>query len=41
LISVDAAADPSNLAQGAEPPADWSSLMELVAHDNNLALGYR
>jgi hypothetical protein len=39
LVSADAPADPSNLAQGTKPPKRWDELMELVAHDNNLALG--
>jgi len=37
LVSVDAPADPSNLAAG-PPPSSWPELLELVAHDNNLAL---
>ena len=40
LACVDAPADPSNLAAGAKPSLDHSALIELVAHDNNLALGY-
>lgn len=39
LACVDAPADPSNLAAGAKPPVDQAKLVELVAHDNNLALG--
>lgn len=39
LVSVDVPADPSNLPQDAkEPPSSWPELLELVAHDNNLAL---
>ena len=41
LACVDCAADPSNLAADvASPPTDPADLMELVAHDNNLALAY-
>jgi hypothetical protein len=39
LVSADAPADPSNLAEHDHPPSSWADLMELVAHDNNLALG--
>ncbi|RZL37441.1 MAG: hypothetical protein EOP35_08665 [Rubrivivax sp.] len=38
LVSVDAPADPSNLGRDDLPPASWPELLELVAHDNNLAL---
>lgn len=38
LVSVDAPADPSNLPRGVKPPSSWPELLELVAHDNNLAL---
>jgi hypothetical protein len=38
LVSADAPADPSNLALGMPPPSSARELMELVAHDNNLAL---
>ena len=37
LVSVDSPADPSNLA-GDRPPSSSDKLLELVAHDNNLAL---
>lgn len=37
LVSADAPADPSNLTDDL-PPASWPELLELVAHDNNLAL---
>ncbi|WP_284620214.1 hypothetical protein [Aquabacterium humicola] len=36
LIAADAPADPANL--DAEPPTEPAALLELVAHDNNLAL---
>ncbi|HEY9110041.1 MAG TPA: hypothetical protein VIN58_25465, partial [Roseateles sp.] len=39
LVSVDAPADPSNLPGDVLPPSSWPELLELVAHDNNLALG--
>ncbi|MBI3349589.1 MAG: hypothetical protein HY020_20565 [Burkholderiales bacterium] len=38
LVSADAPADPSNLADKVPPPSSWPELLELVAHDNNLAL---
>ncbi|WP_457420649.1 hypothetical protein [Roseateles sp. P5_E7] len=38
LVSADAPADPSNLASGVSPPKSRGDLLELVAHDNNLAL---
>ncbi|WP_310264026.1 hypothetical protein [Roseateles saccharophilus] len=38
FVSVDAPADPSNLPGGVRPPSSWPELLELVAHDNNLAL---
>jgi len=38
LVSVNAAADPSNLADDEPPPEPWDKVLELVAHDNNLAL---
>ena len=38
LVSADALADPSNLVPDASPPTQARELMELVAHDNNLAL---
>jgi hypothetical protein len=38
LISADAPADPSNLCLPVKSPMQWDDLMELVAHDNNLAL---
>ncbi|MFG6460025.1 hypothetical protein ACG04Q_00495 [Roseateles sp. DXS20W] len=37
LVSVHAPADPSNLTAEA-PPSTWAEVLELVAHDNNLAL---
>lgn len=40
LASADTRVDPSNLAPDARPPTDPAALIELVAHDNNLALGY-
>ncbi len=39
FVSADAPADPSNMAESKTPPTSWDELMELVAHDNNLALG--
>ena len=41
LVSADTAADPSHLGHGQEPPSASSELLELVAHDNNLALARR
>ena len=38
LVSADAPADPSNLAADAPMPKSWPELLELVAHDNNMAL---
>ena len=38
LVNANAPADPSNLPQGDRPPTDKDALLELVAHDNNLAL---
>ncbi len=38
FVAVDSAADPSNLAQSETPPKNKNDLIELVAHDNNLAL---
>jgi hypothetical protein len=40
LVSADAPADPANLASGMPPPSPARELMELVAHDNNLALAW-
>jgi hypothetical protein len=40
FASADASADPSNVSDDS-PPATWPGLMELVAHDNNLALAWR
>jgi hypothetical protein len=40
FVSVDALADPSNVSDDG-PPATQPELMELVAHDNNLALALR
>lgn len=38
LVGADAPADLSNLGDGLAPPTSWTELVELVAHDNNLAL---
>jgi hypothetical protein len=38
FINLHAAADPSNLPLRSAPPKAMGDLMELVAHDNNLAL---
>lgn len=40
LVSAEAPADPSNLAVDAALPASLPELLELVAHDNNLALAW-
>lgn len=37
LVSAEAPADASNLT-GDAPPSSWDEVLELVAHDNNLAL---
>jgi hypothetical protein len=42
LVSADASEDPSNLPPGdkADPPTAPKAVLELVAHDNNLALAW-
>jgi hypothetical protein len=41
FVSADAVADASNLELRGEPPSQMRELLELVAHDNNLALARR